>query len=337
MTPAAPSLPDFRNLGVMLRAALLAEAVNLAVTFSQASGLASFFERTLEQAALYEPTLLTTLLLLFLLAPGLKRLPYRQGAALTLLLAAMVALAWQAAMHALLPESFAAAGARPVLVAVLVGGLVLIYFDWRQRRLSPALAEARLMALQARIRPHFLFNSLNTVLGLIRADPRRAEAVLENLAELFRALMADSRTLVPLARELELARAYAEIESIRLGDRLAIDWQCASAPLDARVPPLILQPLLENAVYHGVESNPAAGGVIRVELDERADRLVIVLRNPVAHAAPVRPGNRMALSNIRERLDLHYDAEARMSTGEEAGQFVVRIELPLQRSGSDPA
>ncbi len=336
MTPAAPSLPDFRNLGVMLRAALLAEAVNLAVTFSQSSGLASFFDRILQQATLYEPALLTTLLLLFLLAPVLRRLPYRQGAALTLLLAATVALAWQAAMHALLPETFAATGARPALVAVLVGGLVLIYFDWRQRRLSPALAEARLMALQARIRPHFLFNSLNTVLGLIRADPRRAEAVLENLAELFRALMADSRTLVPLARELELARAYAEIESIRLGPRLAIDWQCESAPLDARVPPLILQPLLENAVYHGVESNPAAG-VIRVELDERDDRLGIVLSNPVAHAAPVRPGNRMALSNIRERLDLHYDAEARMSTGEEAGEFVVRIELPLQRGGSAPA
>lgn len=328
MSSNAFRLPDFRNLGVLLRAALLAEAINLSVIWSQSADLKAFFDRLLEQAPLYEPILLSTLLLLFLAAPRLTRLPYRRGIICVLGLAALVALAWQAAMHALLPATFAPAGARTALLAVLVGVLVLVYFDWRQRRLSPALAESRLLALQARIRPHFLFNSLNTVLGLIRSDPRRAEIVLENLAGLFRALMADDRPLVPLAEELELARAYAEVESIRLGERLAIDWRC-TAPLHLQVPRLLLQPLLENAVHHGIEALPQ-GGTLSVEIAAQEGRLAITLKNPIAPGAPARPGNRMALDNLRERLELHYDAEARMHASMEGNEFVVRIELPIQ-------
>jgi len=178
-----------------------------------------------------------------------------------------------------------------------------------------------------------LFNSLNTVLGLMRSEPRRAETVLENLSELFRASMAEASALAPLAKELELARSYAEIEAVRLGGRLTVDWQCQNAPLDALVPPLILQPLLENAVYHGIE--PAAGGgTVSVTIFVRGDQLNLVVRNPVHHLRERRSGNRMALENIRERLDLHFDAEAALRAYESGDEFVVQIRMPYRRAAS---
>jgi two-component system sensor histidine kinase AlgZ len=214
-------------------------------------------------------------------------------------------------------------------IALVLTGFILFYFNWRYRVLSPAIVEARLMALQARIRPHFLFNSLNTVLGLLREDPRRSETVLENLAELFRALLAESRTLVPLAKELELARAYVEIEMIRLGSRLQVQWQVANAPMDALVPPLVLQPLVENAVYHGIERTDG-GGILNVVVFEKDETLTMVVRNPCKAEEAGRPGNRMALSNIRERLALHFDADAQMSSFRAGDDYVVQIRIPCR-------
>jgi hypothetical protein len=137
--------------------------------------------------------------------------------------------------HGLLERSGAAAESvsllRAALLAAAAAMLILVWFDWRARRLSPALAEARLQALQARIRPHFLFNSINSVLSLMRSNPARAETALENLAELYRVLMADNRQLSSLGREMELARAYLDLESLRLGERLQVDWRADNAPM----------------------------------------------------------------------------------------------------------
>ncbi len=143
--------------------------------------------------------------------------------------------------------------------ALLATGALLLYFQLRSRALSPAITEARLQALQARIRPHFLFNSINAVLSLVRSEPARAEEALQDMAELFRVLMRDNRELAPLADEVELCRQYLELEQLRLGERLQVDWNVKSMPGDALVPPLVLQPLLENAVYHGIEPSSAAG------------------------------------------------------------------------------
>ena len=136
---------------------------------------------------------------------------------------------------------------------MLVAAALLAYFRLLWKAHSPALAEARLQALQARIRPHFLFNSLNAVLALIRRDPQRAERALEDLADLFRTLMSDARQFVRLSDEIALLERYAELEQLRLGERLRITWDLDGAPVDALLPPMVLQPLLENAVYHGVE------------------------------------------------------------------------------------
>ncbi|MDO9189761.1 MAG: histidine kinase, partial [Sulfurimicrobium sp.] len=131
----------------------------------------------------------------------------------------------------------------------LLTAALLAYFNLRSRALSPALAEARLQALQARIRPHFLFNSINAVLSLIRSNPKRAESALEDMADLFRVLMADNLNLVSLEREVALSRQYLGLEQLRLGERLQVTWHIEKMPSDALIPPLVLQPLLENAVY----------------------------------------------------------------------------------------
>jgi two-component system sensor histidine kinase AlgZ len=210
--------------------------------------------------------------------------------------------------------------------------LVLVYFNLRSRMLSPALTEARLQALQARIRPHFLFNSINAVLSLVRSEPRRAETALEDLADLYRVLMADNRDLVPLEREVELCRQYLGLEALRLGNRLRVEWQVDKMPGDALVPPLLLQPLLENAVYHGIEPSMEPG-VISIHIFNDRDRVHMLLRNPYRKEGSHHTGNKMALANIRERLSLHFDAEASLQTRDADGQYEVRITLPYVKEG----
>jgi len=326
-------LPDFRSLGVMLRALLLAEGLRFVLAYVALGNLSEVIESVIRWAGIFEPALLTVLAGLFLASRPLSGLPYRLGAAAVALLAALSGVFWRYLYATQFTDMAVPSPVRVAFTALTLAVGILFYFNWRHRVLSPALSEARLMALQARIRPHFLFNSLNTVLGLMRSEPRRAETVLENLSELFRASMAEASALAPLAKELELARSYAEIEAVRLGGRLTVDWQCQNAPLDALVPPLILQPLLENAVYHGIE--PAAGGgTVSVTIFVRGDQLNLVVRNPVHHLRERRSDNRMALENIRERLDLHFDAEAALRAYESGDEFVVQIRMPYRRAAS---
>jgi len=217
------------------------------------------------------------------------------------------------------------------LVFALTAQFALIaYFRLRARALSPAITEARLQALQARIRPHFLFNSLTAVLSLMRSEPRRAEVALEDLADLFRVLMRDNRELAPLADEVELCRQYLELEQLRLGDRLVIDWNVKSMPGDALVPPLVLQPLLENAVYHGIEPSTTPG-VLSINIFLSRDEVHALLRNPyTANSARHHAGNRMALDNIRERLALHFDAEASLESRVTRDTYEVHIRMPYR-------
>ncbi|MEO8537825.1 MAG: histidine kinase, partial [Betaproteobacteria bacterium] len=220
--------------------------------------------------------------------------------------------------------------ARTMALALTAQFLLIGYFRLRSRALSPAIAEARLQALQARIRPHFLFNSITAVLSLVRSEPRRAEAALENLADLFRVLMRDNRDLAPLADEVELCRQYLELEQLRLGDRLQIDWNVKSMPGDALVPPLVLQPLLENAVYHGIEPLTERG-LLSINIFLSRDEVHAILKNPyVASGARHQVGNNMALANIRERLALHFDAEASVESRITRDSWEVHIRMPYR-------
>jgi two-component system sensor histidine kinase AlgZ len=327
LPPPAPRLPDFRNLGVWLRVLLAANLCMLAAALAANRDPAALARETAELAALVEPALLLVLVVLFAFAPVLRRMPGRLAALLVILLAAAAA----AAADALLAALFgAAAGWRAPFGAALLAAGLLHWFDLHARAHAPALAEARLAALTARIRPHFLFNSLNAVLGVMREDPRRAETALEELAELFRALMRENRALVPLSEEIALARKYLDVERLRLGERLRVRWEARDCPPELLVPPLLLQPLLENAVHHGIE--PAATpGEIRVRIAATGDGVDIEIDNPW-HGEDARlPGNHMALANLRERLMLFYDLEARIDTGVAADRFRVALRLPARR------
>jgi two-component system sensor histidine kinase AlgZ len=262
-------------------------------------------------------------LVLVALSGWLRRLPYWSG------FAAVVALVCALVAAYLLALGMGSLAARMVPLAALVAAALLAYLGLLLKAHSPALAEARLQALQARIRPHFLFNSLNAVLALIRRDPQRAERALEDLADLFRTLMSDARQFVRLADEIELLERYADLEQLRLGERLRITWELDGAPADALLPPLVLQPLLENAVYHGVEPGTGTADVL-VHVGQRGKRVLARIENPYLEVEAQRAGNRMALDNIRERLQLFFDAEARIAVKVANGRYSVEIEIPYR-------
>jgi two-component system sensor histidine kinase AlgZ len=328
--PASRRLPDFRNLGVMLRLLLGVNLLALAAALVQAPDLLTWPLLFVELGVWVQPLLLCSLLLLAGLRDLLWRLGYAAAVGMVLVLVAGQA--------ALLADFWRFMGfvdgawpfvLRAALLAAITAGIMLFYFHLRAGALSPALSEARLQALTARIRPHFLFNSLNAVLSLIRAEPKRAEHALEELAELFRALMRDNRELVPLADEIALCRQYLDLEKLRLGERLKVVWQIDDLPGELLVPPLMLQPLLENAVYHGVEPSETAGE-IRIGFLRKGEELFVSLENPVIAGGSHQAGNRMALANIRERLALHYDLEARLEAREEEGIYKVTMVLPCR-------
>ena len=320
-------LPNFCNLGVMLRSLIIANAFVLAAAVVKAASLDAFWQECLANAAFGEPVILASLVVLCAARKPLHAMGY--GGALAAIAAfevVLVALMARLA-DALLPDRAATSLFQPAFLALFVTGVLLAYFDLRARALAPAIAEARIQALQARIRPHFLYNSINAVLSLIRSEPRRAERALEDMADLFRVLMADNRTLVPIEKEVELARQYLAIEAIRLGDRLRVTWRTDGLPGDALVPPLLLQPLVENAVYHGIEPTET-GGEIEIDGTMQNGQLVISLRNPFPGGGRHSTGNRMAIVNIRERLQLHFDAEASMRSEVKDGSYKVTLRMP---------
>jgi two-component system sensor histidine kinase AlgZ len=325
------ALPNFRNLGIMLRILLFGNFVAAAAAIVKGPDPLGAWREFVEAAALVEPLLVLSVLVLAGLSGALRALPYWLGATVVVALELVLTSALYFEGQTLLGQAPAPLE-RYLLLVVLTTLAMLSYFHLRGRALSPALAEARLQALQARIRPHFLFNSINAVLSLIRQDPRRAEVALEDLAELFRVLMADNRELTPLTREVELCRQYLGIEQLRLGARLRVEWQLDAMPRDALVPPLVLQPLLENAVYHGIEPRLEPGTIV-INIAAVRNELHAVLRNPYRPEGDRHGGNRMALANIRERLALHFDAEANLSSREDADSYEVRIVMPYVKGG----
>jgi len=322
-------LPELRNLGTVLRILVAVNAFALLAVLAREQRWSAVPTAWLETAALLEPHLLLNLLLLYILAPWLERLPYRIGVLCILTLVAVVTFALNTAFTKFRVDPFASDPPRHVAFALLSAGALLFYFHLRAKALSPAISEARLQALQARIRPHFLFNSINAVLSLMRREPRRAETALEDLADLFRVLMRDNRQLAPLADEVELCRQYLDLEKLRLGERLVVEWHTENMPRDAMVPPLVLQPLLENAVYHGIEPS-SAPGVIAINIFLRRGEVHAILRNPYQVAGNHHAGNKMAMDNIRERLALHFDAEASLESKMNRESYEVHIRMPYR-------
>ena len=349
-SPSAPApsfyLPDFCATQTVLAVVLIAELVALVLTLAREE-LQYGFWIDLARTSLFLLWIgLSSAAALCYTRPLLARMSVQRASvvSLGLLLAVTLIISeitfwlgqrWagglQSSVGDLFPTSHADFLLRNLIIAFIVSALALRYFyiahEWRHT--VESRARLRIDALQARIRPHFLFNSMNTIASLTRSNPAMAEEAVEDLADLFRANLRETRTQIPLKEELEVARLYQRIEELRLGSRLKVKWNVQALPMDTLVPSLVVQPLLENAIYHGIEPLPDGGTVI-VSGERNGDMLELSIANPV-HKDPgssPRSGNRIALDNIRERLELAYHGRARMDVENRGNEYVVKLTFP---------
>ncbi|GIX24292.1 MAG: histidine kinase [Caldimonas sp.] len=328
---AAPSPFDVCHVGVVLRSVLFVHAV-VGVAVSFVVGSWSDWLLALAHGA---AVALPATLLWLVLCCALKRLLVRASAPVQWVVAIGLgaicgAYGWWQVGWVELPLTQAVHGVAPLLAGAGLSAMMFYALKLRSRSQLPAVTRARLAELQSRIRPHFLFNTLNAAIALVRVDPARAEAVLEDLSELFRVALIESGHAVTLAEEVDLARRYLAIEQIRFGQRLRVEWDLDPAAGEVRVPPLVLQPLVENAVRHGIEPAPE-GGYVRIRTQVRGSLAVLTVTNSLPPTAPSpTTGHGMALRNVKERLRLMHDVSAQFAAGPDHGTWRVHIAVPLR-------
>lgn len=335
-------LPDFCHLPVVFTTAMTAEIAVLVIVLAPDEQMQWTGGELFAASVFAQWLVLCASLAMCKARPLLERMPRMSASAIAWLIPVLIAAAGSAAVYDidrslvldLLPDN--ARRERFVLaVSGIVGlltAMLLRYFhvqnQWRREVRAQARAEVK--ALQARIKPHFLFNSMNTIASLVRRDPITAERAVEDLAELFRAALGAGEGESTLGEELYLCERYVAIETLRLGDRLRVDWHIASdVPRRLPMPRLLLQPLLENAVKHGV-ARMADGGEVFVDMRCETGRLRIEVRNPCPPpCTPAEAGNRHAQGSIAQRLSYHYGERARMTAGYDDGYYSCVLLIPL--------
>lgn len=336
-------LPDFCTSRAALVLILIVELTAFVLTLARQNPEVDFWTDLARTSMFLLWIGLAGAALLCLASKRLARLSVAQGSVVVLvLIAAVIALVssgvyfvgrsstvGELGLTGLFPHNAALFLLRNLSIGLVITGLALRYFfvthEWRRN--VEMQATARVYALQARIRPHFLFNSMNTIASLTRSNPRLAEQAVQDLADLFRANLNEQRNVILLAEELEVARIYQRIEELRLGERLRVDWKIEALPRDALVPGLLLQPLLENAIYHGIEPRPD-GGTVTVSGEVSGRLITVVVRNPVGEQKVGRGGNQLALANIRERLILMYGGQALVKAGRFDAEYIVTLRFP---------
>jgi two-component system sensor histidine kinase AlgZ len=222
-------------------------------------------------------------------------------------------------------------------ISAMINGLLLRLFLAKHELTQRTLSEgrAKLQALQSRIRPHFVFNTMNIIASLTRNEPAKAEAAIEDMADLFRMMLSQDENLVPVKNEIDVAKKYLALEALRLDNRLTVNWDIGKFPRKANMPVLTLQPILENAIRHGIEEM-ASGGVVDVRLWEENDQIHIRVTNPIpkVRARQVKSTPGQSLDNIRQRFQSHYSGQASLISVEEDGRFTVTVVLPTR--GGNP-
>ncbi len=338
-------LPDFCSAPVVLVVILIAELTAFVLVIARhLPGEGTVLWLDLARISLFLQWIgLTSAGVLCATRKFLMRMPLRRAAAVSFILLLITTgvlseIAFRLSNYTgigqtFLPLSHTGFVLRNLLICVIVSILVLRYFyvQHQWKRNVQREARARIEALQARIHPHFLFNSINTIAALIRSNPDLAERTIEDLADLFRASLKKTSPTVTLAEEMAMAQQYQRIEELRLGERLKVNWQTDALPVDAHVPQLLLQPLLENAIYHGIETQPH-GGTVEVLGTRDADILNIEISNPLPpENAPRRHGNQMAMENVRQRLMLAWPERASLSVNTADGFYRVCLCFPYER------
>nr|WP_240154313.1 histidine kinase [Comamonas sp. Tr-654] len=335
-TSARPVLVfDACNAGVVLRAVLFVQVVVGTAAIYGADSLWEWFASAALLTGACLPGTLVWLIAACSLKHQLQRLDTRGQYLAGVLLGAL------AGLYACGMLFFIGIAKAPWLASAVTGGLLaallVTALVLRARGNTPAQTQARLTELQSRIRPHFLFNTLNSAIALVRAEPAKAEALLEDLSDLFRYALAEPHLTTTLAQEIELAQRYLSIEQVRFGERLQMQWQLDESVHGALLPPLLLQPLVENAIRHGVEPN-ARGGKLQVRTERRGNEALIQIINtlPPASAEHQSSGHGMALDNVRARLSLLHDLQGSFSAKVRDGLYVVRLSVPLQQTEPKP-
>jgi two-component system, LytTR family, sensor histidine kinase AlgZ len=341
-------LPDFCASRAALAIVLIVELTAVILTLARENVTVGFWT-DLSRTSLFLLWIgLAGAAMLCWMRGPLNRLEVGRGSAAVLLLIAVLITAistgtyilgrsnllLDAGADVLFPPKLTTFLVRNLSIGLVVTALALRYFyvthEWRRN--IEMQATARVHALQARIRPHFLFNSMNTIASLTRSNPAVAEQAVQDLADLFRANLNDKRDTITLEEECEVARTYQRIEQLRLGSRLRVEWRIDSLPRNALVPGLMLQPLLENAIYHGIEPQPE-GGTVTVTGELAGGLITIVVRNKVGDYESEREGNRLALANIRERLQLLYGERGLVKSGRFDAEYIVTLRFPyLERT-----
>ena len=335
-------LPDLCGVAALFLVVIVSELVALIIVITGTGFTAAFYDE-LALVSFYTQWLgLSSAAALCMARRPLNGLKERHIAVLSYLLIIAVAyavaeMAWWVVnpvegAGALIQMSRRELILRTLSVSAVVGALVLRYFyvqlHWKQRIASEA--SARLEALQSRIRPHFFFNCMNSIASLTRSDPKLAEQTVEDLADLFRASLTDAQEPVAISDEFAFVERYLNIERLRLGDRLTVDWRLEALPDGARLPLLSLQPLVENAIYHGIEPS-SSGGTVEIGARFDGSRVEVTVSNPVIEAGDFKhDGNRIALDNVEQRLKAHFGAAAEVYRGRDAGRYQVRLLVPVR-------
>lgn len=331
-------LPDFCAPGTILVVLLIAELVSVALTLA-AIPPAGMFLRELAEVSLY--VLWLALLSCAVLCrartwmeeSGKTRAFVLCFLVLETLCLLLAEIAFQLNVHfgrsVIIDDTHAGFLIRNVAISSIVIALAMryLYVSSEWRRSIVLEAQARISALQALIRPHFLFNSMNTIASLVRSSPASAEQAVEDLSELLRANLKTTRNRTTLEEEFELAAIYERIEKLRLGDRLRIRWEIDELPKHAFIPSLTIQPLIENAIYHGIEQLPDGGEVL---VTGRADdgRLTIEITNPRPRGQRRPEGHRIALANVRQRFELAYAGRASVAIDDGEDHYGIRLTFP---------
>lgn len=335
-------LPEFCAVRMAITVILIAELLAIVLTLTSAGLGRESFQTLALQSLFIQWVALGCVAVLCLLRRTLNRLPDLWNALLAYgVMLAVTLTVTEIAWHLFYASPAGVLEARmdhdrfllrSVGISSIVSALVLRYFyvqhQWLRHVRSEA--EARLQALQARIRPHFLFNCMNTIASLTRRQPALAEQAIEDLADLFRLTLHDGPAWITLAEEWDYCQRYLSIEQLRLGDRLKVDWQVGTLPGDACLPALLLQPLVENAVYHGIEPL-AEGGCISIRGHRDGHRLTVTIDNPLSVRSGPQEGNRLAQDNVRQRLASAFGEQGSLTLDTATGRYQVQVSLPYKR------
>ena len=338
-------LPDFCNIRMIFAVVIIAQLLAFILALGPQGRLIDRWDNLSLISLFIQWVALSSIALLCLCRPVMKRWGNTQAGVISYLLVLVVTVILSEAalyistlseLDPLLESGWQVDFVlRNLAISAIVSAVALRYFYVQHQLKSNIEAEsrARIQALQARIRPHFLFNSMNTIASLTRSQPALAEELVEDLADLFRVSLTDSDKPVAITKELELSRHYLNIEKLRLGQRLTVEWQLHDLPDDATIPPLTLQPLLENAVYHGIEPL-TENGVIEIVGRKTDDMIEFTITNPVPqyHSSSLRSGNHMAITNIRERMMMNYGKKGTLEVNQPDDRYVVRLAFPYVKA-----